>query len=95
MTQKKITDKEAAERIANLKPFIFQHGARIEVRAIVKRNGILVTLSESGMAGESIAIIIPPEDVGRLTSWLRVYLAKVKGQINGKSKKEQGHGDSD
>ncbi len=94
MTKPKLTIDEMKERIKGMEPFTFQHGATIEVRSIVEKNGILVTLKNpnpSQMADDSIAIIIPPDEANGLSAWLRVYLAKVKGLKNGK--KETGSGD--
>lgn len=93
MTKPKVTDKEAAER-SKMVSYEVVHGAKIAVFDLGEI-GIQITITNPNQEEDFISIQIPPEDVGRLTSWLRVYLAKVKGQRNGKSKKENGHGDSD
>lgn len=87
----KLTDDEMKAEIAlNTIPYKFQHGATIEVRAIVGKNGITVTLQEPDTS-EFTAIIVPLDEVQRLAEWLKIYLSKVQELKNGK--KDEGRRD--
>lgn len=100
MSKEKITDKEAAERIKNAKPiepFIVCHGTKFQVNDS-EENGILVQISDPNNIDDSIAILIPPNEVKLFREWLLDYRRKLirilyyKKMKNEKSKKDDGNG---
>ena len=90
MTNPKLSDEEAAERIEKLKPFTITHGAKLEVFDLGSK-GIQILISSPPNPEDCMAVPLNMNNVYSLVSWLQVFYLQ-SGSKNGKSKEENGSG---